>query len=945
MDEGYNETIPQGTRGQSIPRPGEMPQFFETAEDLEARSEWNIMKPRMSRPQHIDINNYDCLDILYFKGTSNNLNQNDLLLVNVKSVSIGQAVYRITKIEVSTKDDHTKVIVELEHSEPESQRTKKLGGTISSFSSSIGSIREIITDIITPVPFDTIAPRTPQFLFRSSKTGFSKKSDLNTRLITKIKPAFKKTLNQSFRSIPEYSPTEVKVYAFRTKAPLFGFNAQKEIEFETSEPYNPKKPSLWAEWNPADDESDNVLYLDSYYKNIIEDDYVLIQKPRETDPNNYPLEMSIHKVEEIKSYPRTAYGLSAKTTKLLLKRGWWKKENNKFHVLRGTLVFAQSEELELINEPIEEHIGTDSGDKENIEQGVRIELDDYYEDLDSGRWIIVTGERTDIPGAKGVIASELVMLAGVLQDIHKVKRNCDHLASGVDKGKIVGKVIDRQKEIALSGLRVNISEGFNGGVIDGEFSIIDIPKGDYILEIYQGANLILATNFIRIEANRVTELIIKLDLNQLKNSETIIYTAHEGQNLPGDTPHAVLLLANRLAYQYKRDTVTIYGNVVKATHGETRTEVLGSGDSSKALQKFQLRQLPLTYVSAGTPSGIESTLEVRVNEVKWHETDSLTAKKPDDRIFITRKDNKNNTYIIFGNGEQGARIPTGVENVKAIYRVGLGKNGNVKTEQISLLVKKPLGVKKVINPLAATGGSERETLGMARINSPIHLKALDRAVSIQDYTDFARSFTGIGKAHAIRLSDGRREVVHLTIAGADDIPIDKSSDLYRNLQQALYKFGDPHQPLQIELRELMLLIIQAKIRLHPDYLWESVEPRIRSTLLDSFGFQKQQLGQDVLPSEVISTFQAVEGVDYVDLDIFDAVDEELIIKILSEADESDPNTIIKSLGEQLDLEPRISVHTARVDFTTTDPAKRVRPAQMAILSPELPDTLILTELS
>lgn len=82
--------------------------------------------------------------------------------------------------------------------------------------------------------------------------------------------------------------------------------------------------------------------------------------------------------------------------------------------------------------------------------------------------------------------------------------------------------------------------------------------------------------------------------------------------LPGDRTHTTLLLSEPLAYRYKRDTVKIYGNVTRATNGETRNEVLGSGNASQALQSFELRQLPLTYLSMPTPRGAESTLEVRV---------------------------------------------------------------------------------------------------------------------------------------------------------------------------------------------------------------------------------------------------------------------------------------------------------------------------------------------
>ena len=51
--DGFNGTLPTGTRAQSIPGAGETPQFFETYEDLPARDVWNSLKPRLTRPQVI----------------------------------------------------------------------------------------------------------------------------------------------------------------------------------------------------------------------------------------------------------------------------------------------------------------------------------------------------------------------------------------------------------------------------------------------------------------------------------------------------------------------------------------------------------------------------------------------------------------------------------------------------------------------------------------------------------------------------------------------------------------------------------------------------------------------------------------------------------------------------------------------------------------------------
>jgi predicted phage baseplate assembly protein len=321
---------------------------------------------------------------------------------------------------------------------------------------------------------------------------------------------------------------------------------------------------------------------------------------------------------------------------------------------------------------------------------------------------------------------------------------------------------------------------------------------------------------------------------------------------------------------------------------------------------------------------------VRVNGVLWHEADHPAGLGPSDREYVTRTDDEDKTTVTFGNGEYGARLPTGVENVTALYRTGIGRPGNVGAERISLLATRPLGVKSVINPQRASGGADREGPYQARGNAPLGVKVLDRLVSVQDYADYARTFAGIGKASAVQLSDGRRAVIHLTIAGADDIPIDQGSDLYANLRASLRRFGDPHQPFVIAVRELMLVFVSARVRLHPDYLWELVAPQIRDKLLETYSFERRELGQDVVLSRVIRTIQGVAGVVYVDVDLLDSVDEHVTPAQLTQ------------LASTLALKQRIPVEMARRDAQAP---RGIRPAQLAYLSPDVPNTLILTELT
>ena len=88
-------------------------------------------------------------------------------------------------------------------------------------------------------------------------------------------------------------------------------------------------------------------------------------------------------------------------------------------------------------------------------------------------------------------------------------------------------------------------------------------------------------------------------------------------------PTEILLSGEGLQNIYDRATVTIAGNVALATHGETVEEFAGSGDATQVFQQFTLRQGPLTYMRAGTASGMASTLEVRVDDLLWRKAPSL----------------------------------------------------------------------------------------------------------------------------------------------------------------------------------------------------------------------------------------------------------------------------------------------------------------------------------
>ncbi|MEO6926893.1 MAG: putative baseplate assembly protein, partial [Rhodanobacter sp.] len=762
-------TVPAGAAAQSIPAPGEQMQTFETAEPLDARFEWNALKPRLSRPQSITRGSLETLGELRLEGTANNLKPDDWLVFEFAD-GRAPAVRQVREARVDLPRQSTQVSLQAGPSAsvaagsaaatvPTAFKAASLKSTAAAESGFVA-----LVDALQRLP--TVQPANATRLPRSAARSLGVGSDVRPQLLLNFQPRIAGAFYAAWSSTqaPSSSAQVTNVYVQRVAAARFGYNAPwpTRLVKDSDDTYQSKRSALDIE----SEEVADTLYLDNAYDGILPGSHVIVRTPSSQDA---AASIEVRTVTSAAVHPHTAYGLSGKSTQLVLQGTTSTVGSAAVSLamvsvpkerITGTVrvqqIFARSERLTLAEALLSDEVGGSDGDS-----ATRLPLDTTVDGLKAGRWVIVAGQRSDVPGTEAVSAAELVMLSAVEQ--------------GTDA------------------------------------------------------------------------------------------------QLPGDTVHSTLVFANKgLAYRYRRDSVTVNANVVRATHGQTRREVLGSGNGASPMQTFGLKQKPLTWVSAATPDGMQSTLELRVNDVQWHETGNLAFVGRDARSFVTVTDDNGATSVRFGDGTHGARLPTGVENIKARYRNGIGAPGNVVAGQISLLATKPLGVKEVVNPLRASGGADAESRDQARRNVPLAVLALDRLVSVADYADLARTFGGVGKAVAVGTTHG----VQVTIAGAGDEPVDATSDLHRNLLDALQRYGDPSLPVRLREREWLALTLSAKVGLAPDYAWESVEPVVRAALLDAFGFDRRALGQQVWLSEAVACMQAVRGVAWVDIDVFDRIDQD-----------------------------------------------------------------------
>jgi hypothetical protein len=546
--------------------------------------------------------------------------------------------------------------------------------------------------------------------------------------------------------------------------------------------------------------------LDSAYPKIVAQSWTMFV--------NTDGDVQLYRIKAIAFHSRADFALSGKVTRITLDI----TDHLNLFGRRETIIYAQSERLEMTSGPlVTPAAGSIAGalarDPDLLApiEGSVIELDRLVPALDAGR--------------KGLITGKLLRarMAGT-----SLKLTSADGSQTVTIGKDDSLTLTTRPTLLAGNsakFTLRTDEGFEGSVTTDRGNLNLTPAGE--------------------KDATISELAV----------------VHECSG----HPTVLTLESPPLAHLFDRATVTIAANVGDATHGETVTEILGSGDGSKPNQTFKLKQTPaLTYTRSTAPGGAESSLQIRVNDLLWHEVRSLFKRGSRDRIFTTEMADDGTVTVRFGDGVCGARLPSGAQNVKATYRRGSGLDGLVRAGQLTSLLTRPPGLKSALNPLAAEGADEPESFANAQQNAPLTVLTLERVVSLEDYENFSRSYAGIAKALATWTWDGRTRGVFLTLAAPLGAAV--SSSLITDLITAIHAAGDPFVPVRAVSYQKALFRIAGKIKVDPDYEEEKVLAAADNTLRDTFCFAKRQFGQPVNLSEVIALVQVVAGVVAVDID-------------------------------------------------------------------------------
>ena len=265
-------------------------------------------------------------------------------------------------------------------------------------------------------------PATPFDLGRSPADRFAAGSDAAVQLLIAADPRLADTLYDAWsrQQIGALSPL-LSLQHLRITAAPFGATAPHKQPPPQSDGGG-GGVGLQAVADTPDwplNETATQLALDTVYDGIVAGSWVVIQR---SDPD--PLAATtvpqtlVTTVTKVATVARAKYGITGRATQITLSDRWLPYDQTDadsgatssgnpilyIDVLRSITVRVLSVPLPLSPVPVTDDIDGDT-----------IDLDRLYPGLQPGRWLIVSGERTDIPGTAGVQAAELVMLAGVNQ--------------------------------------------------------------------------------------------------------------------------------------------------------------------------------------------------------------------------------------------------------------------------------------------------------------------------------------------------------------------------------------------------------------------------------------------------------------------------------------------------------------------------------------------------
>ncbi|KGQ19372.1 Baseplate J family protein [Lysobacter dokdonensis DS-58] len=249
----------------------------------------------------------------------------------------------------------------------------------------------------------------------------------------------------------------------------------------------------------------------------------------------------------------------------------------------------------------------------------------------------------------------------------------------------------------------------------------------------------------------------------------------------------------------------------------------------------------------------------------WTRVDDFFDSKADSRHYVL---NATAGRISFGDGERGQIPAAGAAIVAATWRQGGGAAGNsVAAGAVKTIETQVAGVEKVMNPRAATGGSEEQSLDDFIRNAPRQLLSGGRVVTARDFEVQAVAIQGVERARAL---GGRHPdypgvevpgaITVFIVADSEASPPAPSAELIRSVCQSLDKVRLITTEIYVAAPKFVEVRIEARLLAPPEAAFDQVAENTRKRLDAFLSPLERDFGEDLSTAALYaSLIGAVDG--------------------------------------------------------------------------------------
>jgi hypothetical protein len=283
---------------------------------------------------------------------------------------------------------------------------------------------------------------------------------------------------------------------------------------------------------------------------------------------------------------------------------------------------------------------------------------------------------------------------------------------------------------------------------DYTISVGDLTPETVIVKInpsLAGANVLATTCSVTAGSSNIDLADSTINLTQFVQSgqtfqadgDSATYTIESIEAAPGAVSNNRLVVTPAWSGTTGSVNAEIFDKRIQLVQGQTITDSFAAPSSETESFSAKLSTTPL----------IQDSASVVVNGESWTNVSALTLAGSEDQVYTVRTFASGSTFITFGDGTFGAKLPTDA-TIQVTYRVGGGVSGNIELSTISTSITgiipstaSPVTVFMTNQTSTGQGGRDAESLEEARVNIPYNTRTNDRCVTLDDYQTLATQFS------------------------------------------------------------------------------------------------------------------------------------------------------------------------------------------------------------